>query len=119
MPLPSFPSPHRHPPGSEFVVLKQMRVDGVDLGVGAHLPADSPIRDNPRRLEALCRLRRLAPVTETAGVSAGRAQTEVLKPLLVDLGSMDRAQLAELCQDRGVSSKGNAPTLRRRLRQVA
>lgn len=60
------PSPNRHPAGTDYVVQKPITVCGVALDRGAHLPSDSPIRENPRRLETLCRTRALVAQMKAA-----------------------------------------------------
>lgn len=60
--LPSVSSPFRFPAGVDYVALRPILVGGVALNKGDHLPADSPLRALPHRLEILCRRRHLSPV---------------------------------------------------------
>ncbi len=48
-------------PSATYKVLSDMTCFGVQLKAGDFLPKESPLRNEPGRIEALCRQRRLAP----------------------------------------------------------
>ncbi len=58
-------------PMATYKVLSDMTCFGVQLKAGDYLPMESPLRNEPGRIEALCRQRRLAPaVDDSASMAA-------------------------------------------------
>ncbi len=51
-------------PTATYKVLSDMMCFGVQLKAGDFLPKDSPLRNEPGRIEALCRQRRMAPAAD-------------------------------------------------------
>ncbi len=110
---------------SDYVILKEMLVNGMKLSHGDHLPSDSPLRDNPKRLETLCRLRMLAPISlvaEPAKVSTAKptpqAKEEVATPNTpkVDVDAFSFAQMLKECKRLKLKTNGTKQELRERLR---
>ena len=50
----------------QFRSLRTQTVCGVDLQIGDLLPVDSPVRNNPARLDLLCRVRYMEVVAKSA-----------------------------------------------------
>ena len=104
-------------PAADYVVGKAMRVDGVDFRPGEPLPADSPLRQMPKRLRQLCGQRRLIPgkpaeklaEKSAASPASPKAQKE-------DLDKLSIGKLKEHCLDYGLSISGSKIALRNRLR---
>jgi hypothetical protein len=100
-----------------------MTVHGVQLKAGDTLPTDSPLRQDPTRLEVLCRTRQLV-VTQASGQTAvpnmapvaEESKTETAPA--VDLSQLTGPQLVRECKVRGLPAWGNKDVLRQRLRKA-
>ena len=114
---------HRHPVGADYVVIRpKVLIGGVHLRNGDHLPVDSPIRQQSRRLELLCRQRVLrpergmvkpaqAPIPEVVATVAATTATKV------DYSVMTVKELRAKCELLSLKTYGNRATLSKRLRQ--
>ena len=115
--------PHLFDAGTVYTVLRAMTVHGVQLKAGDTLPTDSPLRQDPTRLEVLCRTRQLV-VTQASGQRlvpdkvpvAEESETETASAL--DLSQLTGPQLVRECKDRGLPAWGNKDVLRQRLRKA-
>jgi len=115
--------PHLFDAGTVYTVLRAMTVHGVQLKAGDTLPTDSPLRQDPTRLELLCRTRQMVvvqasgqtAVPDTAPV-AEESETETVSAL--DLSQLTGPQLVRACKDRGLPAWGNKDALRQRLRKA-
>lgn len=63
-----------YPPDGAYTIKRTMVLDGVTYENGDALPKDAGVRENPKRMEQLIRLRRLVPgegkVTAKAAVAS-------------------------------------------------
>lgn len=141
--LPKLPAPYRFPEGTAYTALREFKADGVQFQRGDPLPADLPLRTNPRRIEMLVRLRWIAPVTEAIAVqnspkkpqpqpkSQPQLEPEIEtqpepeeEPAMVqteatpDISQMTGPQLIRKCRDLGLKVTGNKNELRKRLRDA-
>lgn len=121
--LPQFASPFRFPRETAYVALRSLLVAGQRLSPGDSLPADSPLRSQPRRLETLLRTRYLravvsAAVCEPVLASVPEFNMADSETETIDLSQMTATQLARACRERGLRSSGNISQLRKRLRAV-
>lgn len=101
-----------YPPDGRYRVLKSSQIDGVLLRTGDELPAESGLRQNPRRIETLCRLRVLAPVTalhEKANPGIGPAE---------NLDTLTNEQLRDRLRKKGLDVRGSKLELVARLRSA-
>lgn len=120
--------PHLFDAGTVYTVLHAMTVHGVQLKAGDTLPADSPLRQDPTRLELLCRTRKLVVTqalrqvvdeAESLLVAAEeQAESEETVAPAVDLSQLTGPQLVRACKDRGLPAWGNKDVLRQRLRKA-
>lgn len=110
---------------ADYTMLKPLKVSGVALDRGDLLPTDSPLRQNPRRLESLCRNRYMRPgLPETtapakaAAVSVPKVVVEEVKQKATsdDLDQMSIAQLRDRCRELGINASGGYTPLRERIR---
>ncbi len=125
---------------SDFIILQPMLVNGVSLSHGDHLPDDSPLRGNPKRLETLCRLRKMAPCSVkpakvSVSVPVERTEEKVMaaavsspapvdapvrarkvKFAASDIKSFSVADLKAHCREMGLPTYGTTLQLRKRLR---
>lgn len=123
--------PHLFDAGTVYTVLRAMTVHGVQLKAGDTLPTDSPLRQDPTRLEVLCRTRKMV-VTQASGQTEkpdksfntlgqmaffepDKEQQPVAEAL--DLSQLTGPQLVRACKDRGLPAWGNKDVLRQRLRK--
>ena len=120
--------PHLFDAGTVYTVLRAMTVHGVQLKAGDTLPTDSPLRQDPTRLEVLCRTRQLV-VTQASGqivdeaeillvAAEEQAESEEATVPAVDLSQLTGPQLVKACRDRGLPAWGNKDVLRQRLRKA-
>lgn len=117
--------PHRFPANAEYVIAREnLLLGGVRFQRGDRLPPDHPVRQNERRLEVLCRWRKLslAPrptlITE-AVVNPVPEKSKLMADLHVeDLTNLDLHALQELCRKAELSARGNCAQLRKRLASV-
>lgn len=118
--------PHLFDAGTVYTVLRAMTVHGVQLKKGDTLPTDSPLRQDPTRLEVLCRTRQLV-VTQASGQvrdsdrSASDSPVAEVEPEsapVLDLSQLTGPQLVRACKDRGLPAWGNKDVLRQRLRKA-
>ena len=118
--------PHLFDAGTVYTVLRAMTVHGVQLKAGDTLPTDSPLRQDPTRLEVLCRTRQLV-VTQAprqteepdrSFFTPPVAEAEVESEPVLDLSQLTGPQLVRACKDRGLPAWGNKDVLRQRLRKA-
>jgi hypothetical protein len=125
--------PHLFDAGTVYTVLRAMTVHGVQLKAGDTLPTDSPLRQDPTRLEVLCRTRQLV-VTQALGAKVGNEDLQATYQMLkngppaeegqqpvaaaLDLSQLTGPQLVKACRDRGLPAWGNKDVLRQRLRKA-
>ncbi len=111
----------------DYVALRTVLIDGTQLAQGDHLPGDSPVRENPKRLEALCRLRTLAPTSQLAKVATPEAgqslpQSVNAQSIVAEheqtplVNSLSLPELREQCKALKLRTDGNRSQLRKRLR---
>lgn len=119
--------PHLFDAGTVYTVLRAMTVHGVQLKAGDTLPTDSPLRQDPTRLEVLCRTRQMVVTQASTAKVEGPdrivsdspvAEVESESVPVLDLSQLTGPQLVRACKDRGLPAWGNKDVLRQRLRKA-
>jgi hypothetical protein len=99
------------PTNASYRCKKNMVLGGQRLTAGSLLPSDSPVRQNPRRLEILYRTRMIEPA-ETTSVAVKAAPTRnYLDSLTID-------EVKQLLENRDMNTRGKEEALRERLKGV-
>ncbi len=114
-----------YPSDGDYVVVRHsLKVDGVVLRAGQHLPSNSRVRVIPRRLGALCsqfKLELTSPSSQPATASVVAATAQRADPVSieeteeVDVETLSYRELRAACKENSLSSKGAAGVLRTRL----
>lgn len=128
-------SPEILPPDTTYRSLRNMTVNGVQLKPGDLLPADSPIRKMPSRLQVLVRTGMLSPeltLSTTMGAAylpvtpapePPKAPEEVMEVAtepnkMIDISKMKGTELRKACVSLGLSTHGSNDQVRARLRNA-
>ena len=104
--------------GNYVVIRPRLTIGGCKLQLGDLLPEDSAIRKQPRKLETMCRLRRLMPQIASAKMQAVDVLPSKKVAKEADLGTLSLQELKQLCRDKGLPPYGNKSQLRKRLHSV-